>query len=45
MTLGAHRLPPLGLGLIQRDIAGVMVIMRTAGSWYRLPPSEGVGAQ
>ena len=44
MTLGVHRLPALGLGLIQQDIAGVRVIMRTAGSWYRLPPSEGVGA-
>jgi hypothetical protein len=36
MTLGVHRLPPLGLGLIQRKIAGLRVIIRAAGSWYRL---------
>ena len=44
MTLGVHRHPPLGLGLIQREIAGVRVIMRAAGSWYRLLPSAGAGA-
>jgi hypothetical protein len=48
-SLGAHGLPPSGLGFEQRKIAGERAIMRAAGSRQRLPPSgagaHGIGLQ